>query len=69
MLRFIRARLDPRISGGLPCILPGSRAYFSGSLGSTAAARGAETQTTATGIEQPGSAVLDEPAAGLPGMV
>ena len=67
--RFIRARLDPRISGGPPRILPGSRANFSGSPGSASAAGCAETQTAATGIERLGPPVLDEFAAGLVAMV
>jgi hypothetical protein len=60
MLRFIRVRLDPRISGGHPRILPGSRAYFSGSLGSAAATRRAAPQTAATGIERLGPPLLDD---------
>jgi hypothetical protein len=42
--RFIRARFDTHTSGGLPRILPVSRAYFSGSLGFASAARSAETE-------------------------
>jgi hypothetical protein len=66
MLRFIRVRLDPRISGGHPRILPGSRAYFSGSA---AATRRAAPQTAATGIERLGPPLLDEPAADMGAMV
>jgi hypothetical protein len=67
--RLIRARLDPRVSGGPPRILPRSRASFSGSPGSAAAASCAETQTAATGIEPLGPPVLDGPAARLAAMV
>jgi hypothetical protein len=45
------------------------RAFFRGRVQAFPAARCAETQTAATGVDQPGSNVLDKPAAGLAAMV